>query len=405
VCKNNINTSSIPYAVMKRLDKIVNLCQRSYPQHNLEGHLIPVVQAASELTEMYGADPTITIPGAYLHDIGRVKFDYLKIAGITHDLSGYHYARMFLKRIGYDLSTAEKISKTILTHSGHGSKYHPQTLEEEVIMNADAVAHIREYNYLLSIRYSSTGRHLIEAKEWTIHKLKDSYEHKITLPGLKQILKKEYETALIELKPHNPGISYIIVGYNLEKQLIKCIASIRNQDDEPKEIIYVDGASRDGSVNAARILGVKTYTMPKMGANHARRIGISEATQPLLIILDANTELTPGTAHEVVEKYNGGFNAGKFRWGSKQPSLRNTITDAILSIPKYKAWQGLYIDRQIAKTNPPNDSSPQINDVGDWMKSVRNQLSLTRMKSRTLENKEQFEKKGYLREIYNWLHA
>ncbi|MBN1792385.1 HD domain-containing protein [Candidatus Woesearchaeota archaeon] len=182
------------------MEQLVSLCERSYPRHNLEGHLLPVVRIAEMLAKRHGADEGIVVPGAYLHDIGRVKFDYLKVIGINHDLSGYHYSRFFLKRIGVSPELAESISRTVLTHSGDCA-HAPSNIEEEIVMNADAVSHFTEYLYLLSIRYSNNGLNLRAAKDWVLKKLEKSYTTKLTLPGVTEFVEDFYDRAKKELSP------------------------------------------------------------------------------------------------------------------------------------------------------------------------------------------------------------
>lgn len=183
----------------KSLGRIISLCKRSYPAHNYEGHLIPVVDIAMELCKRFNARPEIIEPAAYLHDIGRVRYDYLKNIGIGHELSGYHYSRLLLRLYGYSREDAALISHAVLSHSGKTGRFPAKNIEDEIIINADGISHIEEYQYLLAIRYASHGRRLKEAKEWTLKKITHSYETKLTLPGSRERVEKIYRTALEEL--------------------------------------------------------------------------------------------------------------------------------------------------------------------------------------------------------------
>jgi hypothetical protein len=175
----------------RRLARIIRLCIGSYDRHNLEGHLFPVVRITEELSATYDASRDVTIPAAYLHDIGRVRFDYLKRVGITHDLAGYHYSKYMLRRIGVGKACADKISRCILSHSGN-RRYPPGSIEEHVIMNADAIAHFTQYQYLLCIRYASHGLDLKDSRRWVLGKLMTSYDTKLSLPGIKHIRLEAY---------------------------------------------------------------------------------------------------------------------------------------------------------------------------------------------------------------------
>lgn len=183
----------------KLMHKIKKLCKSSYPQHNWGGHLIPVVEAALKLQEEHGGDREIIEAGAYLHDIGRVKFNYLSLIGIGHDLSGYYYSRYKLWLYGAPKEKIERISRCVLTHQGNGiSKYSPNTLEEEIVMNADAVAQFEQYFYLFAIHYSHR-KSLEGTKKWVLQKLKRDWDTKLTLPNLKGRLQPVYDKIKQEL--------------------------------------------------------------------------------------------------------------------------------------------------------------------------------------------------------------
>lgn len=168
------------------MDKIKSLCKRSYPKHNWEGHLIPVVNRALRLNDKYGGDRQIIEAAAYLHDIGRVLFPYLQIIGITHEVSGYYYSRTKLSQYRCQPIEKEYIAKCVLEHSGSGnSKNIPTSLESEIVMNADGLAALDFYFYQFAIYYASHRRDIGKTIDWTKKKIDGSMK-KITLPGLKE---------------------------------------------------------------------------------------------------------------------------------------------------------------------------------------------------------------------------
>jgi len=175
------------------LKKIKKLCLRSYPKHNWDGHLIPVVNAALRLQKVYGGDKFIIETGAYMHDIGRVLFEYLKPLGITHEISGYYYTKLKLRQYGFDKKLNERISKCVLEHSGSGlSKHKPTSLEAEIIMNADAIAAFDEWTYQYSIFHSCHGRNPEKTREWLLKKLGYSWK-KLTFPEIKKNISPLYK--------------------------------------------------------------------------------------------------------------------------------------------------------------------------------------------------------------------
>jgi len=180
----------------KLMSRIKKLCEETYPEHNWTGHLIPVVDASLELSDKHSADKSITEPGAYLHDIGRVKFK-----GFRHELTGYYYSRFKLWQYGCDKVENDAISHCVLTHSGYGlSRYPPETLEAHVVMNADAVSHFREYTYLFAIHMKChPDMTSDQVRDWVLRKLKRSWDYKLTLPGVKEEIESLYDKIKQEL--------------------------------------------------------------------------------------------------------------------------------------------------------------------------------------------------------------
>lgn len=179
---------------MKKLEKIIKLCKKIYPDHNYSGHLKPVVDIALQLCEEFGAKRRIVEPAAYLHDIGRVRFPFIK----QHNISGYYYSKFKLWLYRFPKEERNKISYAVLAHR-ENSKHKPKTLEDKIIMNADAISHFEQYRYLLAIHFYSQGKKLIQTKKWVLKKLKHSYETKLTLPGVKERVDSFYKKAKIEL--------------------------------------------------------------------------------------------------------------------------------------------------------------------------------------------------------------
>ncbi|MFX1257307.1 MAG: HD domain-containing protein [Promethearchaeota archaeon] len=176
---------------MKKIDKVIKLCKKVYPAHNYKCHLKPVVTIALQLCKEFGAQRNIVEPAAYLHDIGRVRIPF---AQKQHNLTGYFYSKFKLWIYRFPKEERKRICYAILAHRSN-SKYKPKSLEDEIIINADAISHFEQYLYLLNIRYCSQGKNLNQTKKWLLNKLKRDYENKLTLPGIKERVKPFYERA------------------------------------------------------------------------------------------------------------------------------------------------------------------------------------------------------------------
>jgi len=184
---------------VKLMGRVKKLCLSAYPGHNWNGHLIPVVNSALKLQQIHGGDRFIIEVGAYMHDIGRVLFGYLKFAGITHEISGFYYTRLKLWQYGFDRESRERIARCVLEHSYSGiSGRRPTSLESKVIQNADAIAIFERWVYQFSICYSTNGRDESKTKRWLLEKL-DSTWKKLTLPGTKEEMQGLYERVKEEM--------------------------------------------------------------------------------------------------------------------------------------------------------------------------------------------------------------
>ncbi len=98
-------------------------------------------------------------------------------------------------------------------------------------------------------------------------------------------------------------ISIVIVSFNVEEYIKKCIDSILLQQDEAVEIIVADNNSKDGTVEfiKSKYPSIKLIcNSSNAGFSAANNMGIEEASGDLLFLLNPDTELkVPGTLQEI----------------------------------------------------------------------------------------------------------
>jgi GT2 family glycosyltransferase len=105
-------------------------------------------------------------------------------------------------------------------------------------------------------------------------------------------------------------LSVIVPNYNGEKTLNGCIQSIYAQDVQLKELILVDDASTDGSVNlvSTRYANVKIIEHEKnQGAARARNNGVKKSSGQILLFVDSDVYLDASCVSEMlkyVRKYD-----------------------------------------------------------------------------------------------------
>jgi len=100
------------------------------------------------------------------------------------------------------------------------------------------------------------------------------------------------------------ALTIIIVSHNTKKDLENCIGSLR--DHPPKvshEIVVVDNASRDGSVEAVRSrwLDVRVIALPSnVGFAAANNAGIRTTQSELVLLLNSDTIVPSGAIDRLV---------------------------------------------------------------------------------------------------------
>lgn len=104
-----------------------------------------------------------------------------------------------------------------------------------------------------------------------------------------------------------PFISFVIANYNYGSMIGDAIDSILNQSDKDFEIIVVDGASTDSSVEV--IKGYKDklawwVSEPDTGQSNAFNKGFTMAKGKFITWLNADDILLPGTIEAVKKKLN-----------------------------------------------------------------------------------------------------
>lgn len=91
-------------------------------------------------------------------------------------------------------------------------------------------------------------------------------------------------------------ISVVIPAYQAEKYLPEAVMSVRSQNwNGGFEIIIADDGSDDGTFGLAQKLGDTALTGQRRGAASARNEGIRASSGELILLLDADDVLLPGS--------------------------------------------------------------------------------------------------------------
>ena len=92
---------------------------------------------------------------------------------------------------------------------------------------------------------------------------------------------------------HSPFFSIIVPVYNAEKYIRRCTESIKRQNYEDYEVIFIDDSSQDSSSNICaeivqRDRRFKYFKKPHAGAAAARNYGIAEAAGRYIVFVDVD---------------------------------------------------------------------------------------------------------------------
>jgi glycosyltransferase involved in cell wall biosynthesis len=98
--------------------------------------------------------------------------------------------------------------------------------------------------------------------------------------------------------------SFVICGYNEEKNLDVCLDACLKQDYNKKEyeIIYIDNNSTDSSLAIANTYPVTVLIEKKQGPSEARNCGIRHARGEIIVFLDSDTRIDSSYLKNCEEK-------------------------------------------------------------------------------------------------------
>ncbi len=97
--------------------------------------------------------------------------------------------------------------------------------------------------------------------------------------------------------PDPPKLSAIVVSHNTRDDLLRCLASLAAHVRLPLEVVVVDNASTDGSVEAVRgaYPTARVLESPaNRGLSAANNAGIRASSAPRVLVINSDAEITAG---------------------------------------------------------------------------------------------------------------
>ena len=121
---------------LQRLEsRLPGLYKDASCDHDL-GHILRVVRNARIVGKKEGADLSILIPAAMLHDIA-LKKGFMRENNEKHAVLGAAMAKPILKGCGFPEEQIRKICSAILQHSTDNPTNEPETREGDCLFDAD----------------------------------------------------------------------------------------------------------------------------------------------------------------------------------------------------------------------------------------------------------------------------
>jgi putative nucleotidyltransferase with HDIG domain len=143
-------------------------------------------------------DSDVVEVASYLHDIGlmaKCGGNEIGASENEHHLIGAEKCKKILSEIGFDDAFIQKVSDCILTHRARkGSS--PKTIEQKIVANADAMAHIESFLNLFSA-FAEDSTSFKEALETVEEKIKRDWDKKLTIPEAKEKVRETYEAIIL----------------------------------------------------------------------------------------------------------------------------------------------------------------------------------------------------------------
>ena len=155
--------------------------------------MIKVVSYAQLLAVEQGADVEICELAALLHDIAQCSGN--TDSDNDHHIIGAEIAGKLLKELDYPDIRAERVLRCIVNHRGSVARA-ATSLEEQIIKDADAIAHFDAVSSLFKVAYLTLGLDDETARKWVVGKLPRGWD-KISAQAKKHVRDKRVAVELL----------------------------------------------------------------------------------------------------------------------------------------------------------------------------------------------------------------
>lgn len=153
-----------------------------------------------------------------------------------------------------------------------------------------------------------------------------------------------YISPISECNARNqPLVSFLILTFNSEIYLERCLDSVISQDYNEYEVIVIDGGSTDKTLEILQKFSkeyarVQSYTYPKTTIGKARDHGMKHIQGSFIVFLDSDCVLpNPDWLSKMLGGFDSDTIAGVFTFGKYDPKDPSILRYSILSNPYRKS--------------------------------------------------------------------
>jgi rSAM/selenodomain-associated transferase 2 len=194
--------------------------------------------------------------------------------------------------------------------------------------------------------------------------------------------------------------SVVIISYNEEKNILACIASIKQSLLNNIQIIVADGGSSDSTLNLARSEEVEIVkSSPGRGIQCSA--GVKHAKGDIILFLHADTIL-PDNAFEILDKYfeTGEVEIGTFRLAFDKKNLLLSFYTKFTTIDSIYTRFGdqcIVIRKDLYKRLNGFKQWPLYEDV-DLLRRARKVSKIYSFPASVITSSRRFENKGIIKQ-------
>lgn len=171
-------------------------CKKPTSKYGYEpyvNHFVPVVKYAKELARELGGDEEIVEIAAWIHDIGSIM-----IGRSDHHITGAKISEEKLREFGYPEEKIALVKNCVLHHRG-SQKMKLETLEEQILAEADAMSAFDDIASLFGAAFVCENLTKEEARKSVLQKLESKW-NQVKFEKSKEIIQPKFEAIQILLK-------------------------------------------------------------------------------------------------------------------------------------------------------------------------------------------------------------